>query len=190
MKTAKAGYILSSALFFIFGLILLVRPDISITLLGTVVGVIMLLFGAAKLVGYFSKDLYRLAFQHDLAFGLLLIVLGIIVLAKPGSLVSFLCVAIGIATLADGLFKIQIAVDSKSFGIERWWMILAAAILTGIIGLLLVFRPVETTVFVIRLLGIALMMDGILSLITVLTTVKIIEHQRPDVIDGEAHDID
>lgn len=190
MRTAKTGYIVSSILFCIFGIILLIRPDISISVLGTLIGVIMLLFGAVKVIGYCSKDLYRLAFQYDLGFGLLLAALGIIVLIKPGSIVTFLCVAIGVATLADGLLKVQIAGDSKRFGIRNWWLILIAAIFTGLVGLLLVFRPVETTAVIMRLLGIALIMDGILSLITVLSTVKIIKHQRVDVIEGEAREIE
>lgn len=190
MRTAKTGYIVSSILFCLFGALLIAEPDISISLLGTLIGIAMVLFGAVKIIGYCSKDLYRLAFQYDLGFGILLVALGIIVLIKPGSIVSFLCVAIGVATLADGLLKVQIAGDSRRFGIRYWWMILVAAILTGMIGLLLVFRPVETTTVIMRLLGIALVMDGILSLITVLSTVKIIKHQRADIIEGTYRDIE
>lgn len=183
MRTAKTGYIVSSVLFCLFGILLIAKPGISISVLGTLVGIAMILFGAVKIIGYCSKDLYRLAFQYDLGFGILLAALGCIVLIKPGSIATFLCVAIGVATLADGLLKVQIAGDSKRFGIRHWWMILVAAILTGFIGLLLVFRPVETTIVIIRLLGVALVMDGILSLITVLSTVKIIKHQCPDIYE-------
>ena len=51
-------------------------------LLGILVGCMMIGFGAVKLMGYFSRDLYRLAFQFDLAYGILLIVLGLIVLVR------------------------------------------------------------------------------------------------------------
>ena len=81
------------------------------------------------------------------------------------------------------MFKIQIAVDSKAFGIGKWWLIFISAILTGCIGLILIFRPAETTVVAMTLLGAALLLDGIMSLITVLSTVKIIRHQQPDVIE-------
>ena len=53
-----------------------------------------------------------LAFQYDLGFGLLLIALGILVLAKPAGVLDFIFIALGIAILTDGLFKVQIAVDS------------------------------------------------------------------------------
>ena len=38
--------------------------------------------------------------------------------------------------IADGLFKIQIAVDAKRFGIQAWWLILVLAALAGGVGLM------------------------------------------------------
>ena len=56
---------------------------------------ILILLGVIKLVGFFSKDLYRLAFQYDCIFGALLIALGATVLLRPGGLLTVLCVALG-----------------------------------------------------------------------------------------------
>jgi uncharacterized membrane protein HdeD (DUF308 family) len=180
MKVAKTGYIIMSAALCLFGVLMIVYPGFSIETIGIVAGVCLILFGVVKLVGYFSKDLFRLAFQYDLAFGILLISLGVIVLIRPGSLMNFLCLALGIAILADGLFKVQIAVDAKSFGIRLWWLILALAILTGALGLALVFRPSESAAVLVALLGVALLAEGILNLSTVLSAVKIIRHQRAE----------
>ena len=184
MRTAKVGYVISSILFCFFGLLLIFYPEISVTMIGTLIGVSMIFFGIV-----ISKDLFRLAFQYDLAFGILLIVLGVIVLTKPDKIISFLCVALGIAILADGLFKIQISVDSKSFGIDRWWLIMIAAVLTVFIGLLLIFRPENAALTITMMVGIGLVLDGIMSLITVLSTVKIVRHQQPDIIDVKHFEI-
>ncbi|MBQ3912040.1 MAG: DUF308 domain-containing protein [Lachnospiraceae bacterium] len=189
MRTAKIGYIISSCLFCAFGLILIFFPEISISLIGTLIGCAMILFGVFKIIGYFSKDLFRLAFQYDLAFGILLGVLGTIILMRPEMMMNFLCVALGIAILADGLFKVQIAVDSKTFGIGRWWLIMVAALLTGCIGLALIFRPADAALAITAMLGIALLLDGIMSLITVMTTVKIIRNQQPDVVEVKYREI-
>ena len=62
-------------------------------------------------------------------------------------------------------------------------LILLSAIFTGCLGLTLVLEPVQATEAVMILLGAALMFDGIMSLITVLSTVKIVNNQRPDVIE-------
>ncbi|MBO4808116.1 MAG: DUF308 domain-containing protein [Lachnospiraceae bacterium] len=184
MKTAKIGCIGVSLILFLVGVLLLIDPAEYGRAIGMVVGYSMIVFGAFKLVGYFSKDLFRLAFQYDLAFGILLIALGVIAVLRTENVMEFLSITIGIAVLADALFKIQISVDSKEFGIGRWWLILAMAIITGLIGLVLIFDSVDGVVLV-RLLGICIMAEGIMSFITMATTVKIVKHQFSDRIDDE-----
>jgi len=189
MRIAKSGYIIMSAVFCIVGILFIARPELSVKIIGRGLGIAMILFGCIKLVGYFSRDLFRLAFQYDLEFGILLIALGVIVLIRSPNVMNFIFIALGIAILADGLFKVQIAMDSKRFGIAAWWLILLLAVLTGFVGLLLVFRPVESAHVLTILLGVSLLAEGILNLCVVVSTVKIVKHQRPDVIESEYREI-
>lgn len=184
LKLAKYGYILLSILLCTFGIVLIAVPDFSVWLLCWIGGILLILFGCIKILGYISKDLYRLAFQFDLAFGILLIALGAILLLRADAVIHIICGLLGICILADALLKIQIAIDSKTFGIRRWWMILCAAILTGIAGFLLLLRPYESAKVVMILLGVSFIAEGILNLITVLTVVKICKRHPPDVIDS------
>lgn len=186
MKAAKTCYIITSAAFCLIGLMLIIHPAFSVSFIGIVCGIALIVFGAVKILGYFSKDLFRLAFQYDLATGILLIALGTAVMIKPDSMMNLISIALGVTVLAEGLFKVQIAVDSKRFGLKRWWLILAAAILAGVIGFLLVFRPSEGGEILTVFLGISLLCEGILNLITVLTAVKIVKNQQPDVIETTA----
>ena len=188
MKTAKIGYIVLSAVLCVLGLVLILFPDFSASMLGVAWGIVLILFGIVKLVGYFSRDLYRLAFQYDLACGCLLILLGAVMLLRPDSLLNFICVALGIYILTDGLFKIQIAVDARRFGLRRWWLILTEAILAAILGLVLIFRLTDSARVLTVLLGITMLAEGILNLSTVITAVKIVKNQKPDVIDAEFYE--
>ena len=189
MKTAKIGYIVMSVLFCVLGVVLLFTPGVSALWIGRLLGIGLILFGAIKLVGYFSRDLFRLAFQYDLAFGLLLMVLGIVTLSHPGDALSFLCVMFGIPVLADGLFKIQIAMDSRQFGIRNWWLVLVLAALTCVVGVVLVFRPMTGVRALTALMGLSLLCDGVLNLSVALCTVKIVDYQRPDVIETDDDEI-
>ena len=188
MRVAKVGYIVMSAVFCAVGLIFIIRPDVSAGFLGYLLGTAMIVFGAIKIVGYFSKDLFRLAFQYDLEFGVILIVLGVIVLVKPLDVLNFIFIATGFAILADSLFKIRIATDAKKFGIDAWWTIFAFAVLTGVIGILLVIRPWESARILTALLGISLLSEGILNLCVAISTVKIVKNQYPDVIEAEFYE--
>ena len=190
MKAAKISYIIISALLCVFGVVMMAVPELSVTVVGTVLGIAMIVFGIVKLAAYFSKDLFRLAFQYDLAFGILLIALGVLVLLQPDGAMSFFCIVLGICVLTDGLFKIQIAVDARRFGIPQWWLVLALAVLTGVIGLLLVLRPTEGAQALVMLMGVSLLLDGALNLSVALCAVKVVRHQQPDVIETDDFEIE
>ena len=190
MWVAKAGYIVMSLVFCAAGVACIVNPGLSAAVIGRVLGVAMILFGAVKLVGYCSRDLYRLAFQYDLGFGLLLIALGVLVLLRPAEVRDFLLTALGIAVLTDGLYKVQIAVDAKRFGVSAWWLTLVLAVAAGTVGLALVFRPWDSVRLLTILLGAALVAEGILNLCVAISTVKIVNHQRPDVIEVTSYEVE
>ena len=179
IHTAKVGYIIISVLLCVMGIVLIVVPNFSALLLCRIGGLLLILFGFVKIIGYCSKDVYRLAFQYDLAFGILLIALGVILIFRSEIMVNVIYIFLGIFILADALLKIQISIDSKAFGIRMWWLILAVAIITGIIGFLLVLRPTESTEIVMLLLGMTLITEGVLNLVTILISVRIIHKQKP-----------
>ena len=185
IQTAKIGYLIISTLLCALGILLVALPDFSAELFCRISGIIMLLFGFIKMIGYFSKDLYRLAFQFDLASGILLMALGIIMMLRSNVMISIICIILGIYVLADALLKVQVAIEAKAFGISKWWLILAVAILTGVVGFLLVLRPSESAQVLMVLLGLSLIAEGLLNLITILTAVKIIRRQRPEIIDTD-----
>jgi len=188
MRIAKTGYIIMSLFFCAVGVLLMLHPGFSVLLLGEMMGTGLLVFGAIKVVGYLSKDLFRLAFQYDLEFGLLMIVLGLILLLNPIDIMTFLFIALGIVIVSDALFKVRISREAHLFGIRQWWVVLALAVITGLIGLALIFRPVDSMLILTVLLGASLCAEGMLNICVALCTVKIIRNQYPDVIDADFKD--
>lgn len=181
IQAAKSGYIIVSVLLCVLGAALIADPAFSVLLLCRISGLLLALFGAIRIVGYVSKDLYRLAFQYDLAFGILLIALGALMMLRTDKMANVLFSILGIYVLADALLKVQIAIDAKTFGIDSWWLILAAAVVAGVAGFLLVLRPSESAGAVMISLGAALLAEGALNFITILAAVKIVRRRGPDV---------
>ena len=132
----------------------------------------------------YPDDLYRLAFQYDLVSGILLMVFGIIILLRPSSLMNFVTIVLGLYILADGVFKIQIAVDSKKFGLSRWWAILVPALICVVFGAMLIFFPAGTRAVTV-IMGIDLLAEGLLNICTVICAVKIVKNQKPDYFEAE-----
>lgn len=185
MRIAKLGYVAISLLFCMLGVMMIVMPSVSPEAFGIALGCVMVVFGAVKLVGYFSHDLFRLAFQYDLASGLLMLLLGSVLLISPDRMLNILCTVFGILILSDSLLKIQISADARRFGLRRWWLILAVATVSAIFGAILIFRPAESLRVMTVLLGISLFTDGILNLSTALCAVRIVRHQKPDCYETE-----
>ena len=180
MRTAKIGYIVLSVLLCVLGVVLMVFPTFSASVLEMICGAVFIAFGIIKLIGFFSKDLYRLAFQFDLEFGILMIILGVFILVHTGSILHFICILLGILVLADALFRMRAALDARKFGITQWWMILAIAVVAAVFGVILIFHPEDGTKLIMIYLGMTLLFEGILSLTTALTMVKIIKLEDDD----------
>ena len=186
IQAAKAGYIVLSAVLCGLGLGLMLRPNLSIYITGTVVGAVMVAYGIIKLMGYFSRDLYRLAFQFDLAFGILLIALGAVILARPVRAMNMLCILLGVEIVADGLFKVQTALDARRFGLNSWWLIMLMAVITGIAGIAMALNPTDSAAMLSVLMGAALVAQGALNMIVALCAVKVVRHQKPEAwLEGE-----
>lgn len=180
VKFAKSGYVTVSVALILAGLLLLIHPQVSAVMFCKVSGVILLLCGGIKIYGYLVKDLYRLAFQFDLAMGALVFALGLIMLLRTDGFLRFFNLLIGIVVLADGLFKIQTAVDAKRFGLGKWWLIAIMAAVTSILGLCVVLDPIGDAgiVGLTAISGAVLVMEGLLNLCVALCAVKTTGERR------------
>ena len=123
-------------------------------------------------LGLFSEDLYCLAFRYDLACGLLLIALGVVVWIKGVSSYPYLTPGLGWIALLDSFLKVQMSKEAKDFGLRQWNILLLLAVLTAFSSFLLVINgfpgPQATKV----LTGCTLLLEGIMNWLTVIFTVK------------------
>ena len=115
IKRAKAAYIAICAVIAVIGFVLIIFPEISMLAICYILGIAAIVFGIVKITGYFSSDPYGLAFQFDLAFGIIAIVLGAVVVIHPGKIIALVPIIMGIYFMTDGIMKIQTAVDAKRF---------------------------------------------------------------------------
>lgn len=173
IRQAKWAYILCSILFCITGTVLIIYPAISARVISYIVGVVSILYGLSKILGYLSEDMYFLAFQFDLALGIFVSIIGIIFLLQPGRIISFLPFLIGLFVIIDGVFKVQTSVDARRFGLREWWLILVGAIICLGFGIFLLCDSIKGGEFLTVVMGIALLINGLQNLFNALYTIKI-----------------
>lgn len=174
VKKAKTIHIASSAALFLLGVALLVLPFIPPVVMSAVISGVCIFAGIAKIFGYFSNDLYKLAFQFDMALGVLAIILSAFVLIKINSAsISTIASFVGFYVIVDSLFKIQTAFDAKRFGMSKWVSILVAAIVVGLAGIITVTDPFSMKFSKIVFMGISFIADGALNIWVTAYTVRI-----------------
>ena len=175
LKIARNGYIVMSCVFCALGVFLIARPKSSAEIICSLIGIIFIINGVIRIIGYFSKDFYCLAFQFDLALGILMIASGTLILIKKDTILYLIFTIFGLMILTDALFKIQMSIDARKFGLNLWWRILVVAIVTGIFGMVLLVNPGGGAGLTMILTGIGFLLEGLLNLCVVLYTVKIME---------------
>ena len=182
IRAAKTSYMILSAVFCAMGAVMLSRPDFSVETIGWLAGAALAAFGIVRIVGFCSRDLYRLAFQHDLAMGLLAVALGLVLMFRRSLAINTLCIVLGIESATDGLFKLQTSLDARRFGLNTWWVMLGFAVIAVAFGVWLVVCPIEGSRTLVQLTGVALLAQGVLNLCVGLCAIKIISHQQPDAV--------
>lgn len=182
IKFARTGYILISILFYLSGVLCIVIPDINGKTAAIAGGLLLIVYGIIKIIGYLSKDLYCLAFQYDFACGLFLIVIGVVVLVIGWDFKGHLLSGLGLLILLDSLLSIQTSIDAKKFGLAAWPVILASSILSGTLGVALII--VNTQVIA----GLSLLAEGFMRHYIVRCTVYLSPDYNPSSKKG-GHEI-
>lgn len=140
LQFARYGYIMISFVFYAAALVYLLFPHIPAEALSWFSAALLIVYGVIKLVGFFSEDLYCLAFRYDLAFGLLILVIGVLLLIKNASVAQYLTPGLGWIALLDHLFHIQMAKEARDFGLNEWKLILGLSIAAAALSVLLILQ--------------------------------------------------
>jgi len=171
VKEARVVHVTVSMLLLLSGVLILAWPDLTLSAVKWLVGLDLIVIGAARVMGYYANDLYRLAFQYDLAMGPFCIILGVLWLIYPQNVTEILPLIIGIYIMLDGLLKLQTAFDAKAFGMRQWWGLLSAASIVTVFGIVVLVLSV--VVPHARLAGVALILDGAENVWNTMGTVRV-----------------
>lgn len=176
LKTVKTVYSAVAVLECILGLVMLCYPGFSLSALGIILGIGLVLSGVVELIAYFSGSAPLILSRNVLAGGIFFIILGVLVLTNPLGLMNFICIVIGVGILADSLFKLQSVLDVRQFMSRgSWWLVFAALLLSVLAGILLVFWPGESGRALIVLLGIGLLLNGAFNIFDVVYVTRYVK---------------
>lgn len=162
----RISVFLSAVMTCIMGLILVIAPGTAIRTVFLLVGWILVISGALTLLTAVLTRGQPVG-QGDLVLGLIQVASGIVVLTRPGFLMSMCGVVIGFLILLHGVRDIQSAKEGKALG-YKYRLPQVIGIVTLVMGILVMARPFSVASSVLRLAGICLLVDGVSDLLVIL----------------------
>lgn len=157
------GSWVSSFLFLIFGIFLFIKPKLANSLIGYVVGAIILLSGLCAIINYFMAKREFKYINFELIYGIVTLIAGIVIIFNPLAISSIITIGLGIWMIINGIMKINTSLILKKYKEETWMILLFIGLLTLISGILLIFNPFEATMVVTQVLGMFAIVYAILD---------------------------
>jgi len=169
----KCNWILSAAVTGIAGLILLIFPGAALTSACYCIGGVAIAAGVIRTVRYFKQDhTYPFMFQSDLIVGLLTIGLGIFMIANPSAVLTILPYVLGLMMIGCGIGNILRSIDAKNAGFMQWGVLLALAIITIVLGWVIVGNPIGASEAAVAFIGGCLLYESITDFMTTFVVSK------------------
>lgn len=192
LKKLKTNIVISAALCILLGIVLVVWPALSMQIVCTAIGAVLLVGGGVRLAAYFTAKDGSVYAQMNLITGIILAVVGVWILLQPDKVLAIIPIIVGIVIALHGVNNLQQTVTLCREKYDKWWVALILGLLTVGFGVLLVCRPFEALDTAVKLIGIFLIYDGVSDIWIVSRiyhTAKVLK-QEAEALDVESEEID
>lgn len=158
-----------AALYMGFGILLLLFPGVSGTVFVWLLAAGSALYGLGHLFRYMKARKSGQSLPGDLFLTALSLAFTLFALLWPHVILSVLPLVLGALLLLDGLGKLPLAIDALRNRLDAQVPLAISSFLPLALGLIILVRPFQTAQLVIRIFGIALLLDGASDLAACLT---------------------
>jgi len=183
LKKIKINALASAVITVIIGFVLVLNPEQVTGTICTLIGWGLLIMGVFGLLNHFvfNKEMSNLL---DLGIALIETIAGFYIALNPTGLVKVVAAVMAVVLLVHGFHDVDLALQMKRSGYEKWWGTALIAALMVALGLLTLINPFWPTNLLLRILGVSLLCDGASELFIIHRASKVIDKAKP--IDVEA----
>lgn len=169
MKKIKIDRMVSAVLCALLGIVLFVWSDKTISLICQALAVILMMLGVIQIASYLF---HRVENVIHVAVGLIEVLIGLWIFLKPESVVSLIPIVLGVILLIHGFGDLKIAFETQKNGYDGWWSILIMAFISIVCGVLSIAFSFQIVSLGMKMIGIALVYDGVSDLWIITRAVK------------------
>ena len=167
LRSVKTRLVITALVVIAIGVLFVLKPGTSGTWICYIVGAALCVSGVVRFITYFLGDFRKSFGSFDLVWGAALLLCGVYILVRPSLLYGLLTTAFAIFLVVDGVLKLQYAIDLYRMKAKCWWFVLAVALVMGVLGVVALFNPFATMVTLMTFLGITLIADGVMDLVSI-----------------------
>lgn len=183
-KSAASTAIIASLAYLVLGFIMMLFPKLTSNVLCYTLGIVLTVYGLFNIISFFVNK--ELSLYLELIVGVIATAFGIFTLFTPSIIVNIIFVTIGIIIIIDSLMDIKHSFQLKALGMKHWWICTAVSVSVIILGLCTIFFPGFFGDFLIFLLGIIMVYEGISGL----SIIGLFSHYSKSRKDNKMIDVD
>ena len=161
LKKSAWSAVIESLAIMIFGILLVVWPDITIIVIANILGAIFIINGIYQVINYFVVKGQNDFFNNGLLVGVISLIIGIAAIVVGEDIANVFRVIIGIWMVYESLVRVNTAIKLHSVDIKVWGYILAIALVMLVLGLFVIFN----TGAIVQLVGWMMIITGIIGII-------------------------
>ncbi|MGN1023095.1 MAG: HdeD family acid-resistance protein [Lachnospiraceae bacterium] len=163
----KLTKVVSSLLFIVIGLVLIIWRDPALTVICTILGALLCAAGVVGIVMYFVTKERSFASTAILAIGVVAAVVGLYLALNPAVLMAIVPAVVGILIVISGIINLSESVTIKKENGDGFVLSLILSLITVALGVLIILKPSILNNIILVLMGISLVYDGVSNLIII-----------------------
>ena len=178
LKSIKYNLLSSAVLCILLGIVLLVYPDTSLTIVCRAGGVIVLITGLGFVGSYLRVGKTRWFGKVELVFGSIFAILGGFIVLYPLGIISIVPLVFGILLVYHGIANMKQAFELRQYKDNGWCLPVLIAASTIALGVVIMRNPFGTIETLMRIIGVCILYDGLMNTMLVGRFVKSIRNFR------------
>ena len=171
VKKLKWNLVLMSLLYLGLGVFLVMKPGTALNIVCYALGGVVLACAAVQLVRYFAVERGVFQSQLTLVSGIVCLALGAFLIIRSDIVVSILPIVFGLFVIFDAIGRVQNALDLRRCGYDSWKGFLFLPVLSVVLGVVMILNPFGTMETLVMAIGIILIIEGAINLLSALYTV-------------------
>lgn len=177
IKKVKWNVILSSIIYVVLGVLLIIWPNIMTKNICYVVGFISIAIGIINLIDYMKHDIVKDGYKYSMVVGLVFILVGIFVFGKMKMIMALIPFILGLAVTISGFMKLQNSIDLIRLKYDGWGVVMIIAGANIAYGIVLMANPFDSAKVLSICIGIGMIYSGVSDLIATIMLSKSVKQK-------------